>query len=38
MEKLLNGENDWDGDVDCPSVIGALSEEEVSAAIKGLKI
>ena len=34
-------ENDWDGEVDCPEVIGPhclISEEEVSAAIKGLKI
>ena len=41
MEKLLNVENDWDGEVDCPEVIGAhclISEEEVVAAIKGLKI
>ena len=22
MEKLLNVENDWDGDVDCPEVMG----------------
>ena len=22
MEKLLNVENDWDGEVDCPGVIG----------------
>ena len=41
MEKLLNVENDWDGKVDCPEVIGPhclISEEEVEAAIKGLKI
>ena len=41
MEKLLNVENDWDGDVGCPEVIGhccLISEEEVSAAIKVLKI
>ena len=41
MEKLLNVENDWDGDVDCPKVMGPhclISEEEVAAAIKGLKI
>ena len=40
MEKLLNIENDWDGDVDCPKVMGPcclISEEEVAAAIKGLK-
>ena len=37
MEKLLNVENDWD----CPEVMGPhclISEEEVAAAIKGLKI
>ena len=41
MEKLLNVENDWDGEVDCPDVMGPhclFSEEEVAAAIKGLKI
>ena len=41
IEKLLNVENDWDGDVDCPEVMGPhclISEEEVAAAIKGLKI
>ena len=41
MEKLLNVENDWDGDVDCPEVMGPrclISEEEFDAAIKGLKI
>ena len=34
-------ENDWDGEVDCPEVMGPhcfISEEEVAAAIKGLKI
>ena len=38
MEKLLNVENDWDGEVDCPEVMGPhclISEEEVTAAIKG---
>ena len=38
MEKLLNVENEWYGDVDCPEVIGScclISEEEVAAAIKG---
>ena len=38
---LLNVENDWDGEVDCPEVMGLhclISEEEVAAAIKGLKI
>ena len=41
MEKLPNVENDWDGEVDCPEVMGPrclISEEEVAAAIKGLKI
>ena len=41
MEKLLNVENDWDGEVNCPEVMGPrclISEEEVAAAIKGLKI
>ena len=41
MEKLLNVENDWDGEVDCPEVMGPhclISEEDVAAAIKGLKI
>ena len=38
MEKLLNVENDWDGEVGCPDVLGPhchISEEEVAAAIKG---
>ena len=41
MEKLLNVENDWDGEVDCLEVMEPrclISEEEVAAAIKGLKI
>ena len=41
MEKLLNVENDWDGEVDCPEVMGPpclISEEEVAAAIKGLQM
>ena len=41
MEKLLNVENDWDGEVDCPEVMGPcclISEEEVVVDIKGLKI
>ena len=41
MEKLLNANNDWGGEVDCPEVMGPcclISEEEVAAAIKGLKI
>ena len=41
MENLLNVENDWDGDVDCPEVMRPccfISEEEVAAAIKRFKI
>ena len=41
MEKLPSVENDWDREVDCPEVMGPgclISEEEVAAAIKGLKI
>ena len=41
MEKLLNVENDWDGEVDCPEMMGPhglISEEEVAVAIKGFKI
>ena len=41
MEKLLNVENDWDGEVDCPGVMGPFCfiwEEEVAAAIKGFKM
>ena len=41
MEKILNVENDWDCEVDCPEVMGPrclISEEEVAAAIKGFKI
>ena len=41
MEKLLNMENDWDGEVDCPEVMGPyclISEEVVTAAIKALTI
>ena len=41
MEKLLNVENDCDGEVDCPELTGPcflISEEEVAAAIKGLKM
>ena len=37
MEKLLNVENDWDGDVDCHEVMGPcclISEEDVAASIK----
>ena len=38
MEKLLNVENDWYGEVNCPEVMvpwRLLLEEEVVAAIKG---
>ena len=41
MEKLLNVENHWDGEVDCPEVMGPdclISEEEIDTAIKGLRI
>ena len=41
MEKLLNVENDWDGEVDCPEVMWPrclIYEDEVASAIKGLKI
>ena len=41
MENPLNVENDCDGEVDCPGVMGPhclISEEEVAAAIKGFKI
>ena len=41
MEKLLNVENDWDGEVKCHEVIRPccpISVEEVAAAIKGLKM
>ena len=37
MEKLLNVENDWDGEVDCPEVMGPcclISEEEVAAKLE----
>ena len=40
MEKLLNIENDWDGEVDCPEMMWPcclISEEEVSSAIKGIE-
>ena len=39
MEKQLNVENDWNGEIDC--VMGPcclMSDEEVEAAINGLKI
>ena len=41
MGKLLNVENDLDGEMDCPEVMGPcclISEEEVEADIKVLKI
>ena len=41
MEKLLNVDNDWDGEGDCPEVMGPrclISEEEVVAAIERFKI
>ena len=41
MEKLLNVEHDWDGEVDFPDVTGPcclISKEEVAAAFKGLKM
>ena len=41
IEKLLNVDNDWDGEVDCPEVMKPrclISEDEVAAAIKGLKM
>ena len=44
MEKLRNVgnvENDWDGDVDCPEVMGPcclISDEEAAADIKRFKI
>ena len=28
MEKFLNVENDWDGEVDCPEVMGPCSHFE----------
>ena len=41
MGKLLNVENDWDGELDCPEVMGPcclISEEPVASALKVLKI
>ena len=41
MEKLLNVKIDWDGELDCPEMMVPrclISEEEVAAAIKRLKI
>ena len=40
-EALLNAKNDWDSDVGCHEVMGPcclISEDEVAAAIKGLKM
>ena len=40
MERLLNVEHDWGGEVDCPEMMGScclILEEDVAAAIKGLK-
>ena len=40
-EKLLNVKNNWDGEMDCPEVMGPcclISEEKIPAAIKGLRI
>ena len=38
MEKLLNVENDWDGEVDCPEVMGGpqclMLEEESAVPVK----
>ena len=39
-EKLIHVENDWDDEFDCTEVMGyccIISEEEVAAAIRGLK-
>ena len=39
--ELLNVENDWDGEVNCPGVMEPcclISKEEVKSAIKGLHI
>ena len=41
MEKLIHVENGWDGELDCPEVMGPCclnSEEEVAAAIKRFRI
>ena len=38
MKKILNVENDWDGEVDCSEVMGPcclILGEEIAAAIKG---
>ena len=41
MDKLIHVENNWDGELDCPEVMGPcclISEKEVAAAIKRFKI
>ena len=41
IEKLLNVENDRDGELDCPDVMALrclISEGEVAAAINGLNL
>ena len=41
MDKLIHVENNWDGELDCPEVMGPcclISEKEVAAAIKIFKI
>ena len=40
MEKLLNVENEWDGEVGCPEVLCPclISEEEIATAIIELKL
>ena len=41
MEKLIHVENGWDGELDCPEVMGPsclISAEEVAAAIKRFKM
>ena len=40
MEKTMNVEYEWDGEVDCPAVMRPcclISEDEVAAAVKGIK-
>ena len=29
MEKLLNVENDWDGEVDCPEMMGSSCRKNI---------
>ena len=41
MEKLLNAENEWDGEVGCAEVMWPCclnSKEEVTTALKGIQI